>query len=48
MIIAMTLDFIITLFVAPRLKGAGRWIDFGGFSFQPADVQNCFDNSSFV
>ncbi len=38
MIIAITLILFITLFVAPDLKGAHRWIGFGGFSFQPADA----------
>jgi cell division protein FtsW len=28
---------LITLFVAPSIKGAGRWIPLGPFSFQPAD-----------
>ena len=28
----------ITLFIAPSVKGAGRWIPLGFFSFQPADL----------
>jgi cell division protein FtsW len=27
-----------TLFLAPNIKGAGRWINFGFISFQPADA----------
>ncbi len=29
---------IVTLFIAPDYKGAGRWIDLGFISFQPADI----------
>ena len=37
-IIIMTIILILTLFIAPNIKGAGRWINLGFFSFQPADV----------
>jgi cell division protein FtsW len=29
---------VVTLFIAPSYKGAGRWINFGFVSFQPADI----------
>ena len=29
---------VLTLFIAPDIKGAGRWINLGFISFQPADV----------
>ena len=29
---------ILTLFIAPNIKGAGRWINLGFLSFQPADI----------
>jgi len=29
---------VLTLFIAPDIKGAGRWIHLGFFSFQPADI----------
>lgn len=29
---------LLTLFIAPDLNGAGRWINVGFFSFQPADL----------
>jgi len=29
---------IITLFFAPKVKGAARWIDFGFFQFQPSEA----------
>lgn len=38
MIFAITFILVITLFVAPDIKGAGRWIHLGFFSFQPSDV----------
>lgn len=37
-IIGIALILLVTLFVAPDIKGAGRWIHLGFFSFQPADV----------
>ena len=37
-IIIITFVLVITLFIAPDIKGAGRWIHLGFFSFQPADV----------
>jgi len=37
-ILVITLVLIITLFVAPDIKGAGRWIHLGFLSFQPADI----------
>jgi cell division protein FtsW len=36
--IGITLVLIITLFIAPSIKGAGRWINLGFVSFQPADI----------
>lgn len=29
---------VLTLFIAPNIKGAGRWINLGFLSFQPADI----------
>jgi cell division protein FtsW len=37
-LVAITFVLILTLFIAPSIKGAGRWIDLGFFSFQPADI----------
>jgi cell division protein FtsW len=37
-IIGITLVLIITLIIAPNIKGAGRWLNLGIFSFQPADI----------
>jgi cell division protein FtsW len=37
-IIFTTFLLVITLFVATNLKGAGRWIDLGFATFQPADL----------
>jgi cell division protein FtsW len=37
-IILITFVLVITLFIAPDIKGAGRWIHLGFFSFQPADI----------
>lgn len=37
-IIIVTFLLIITLFVAPQINGAGRWMRLGFFSFQPADL----------
>ncbi len=35
-----TISFVLllTLFIAPEIKGAGRWIHLGILSFQPADI----------
>ncbi len=38
MMLGITVILAVTLFVAPDIKGAGRWINLGFFSFQPADV----------
>ncbi len=38
MIFGIAFLLIVTLIVAPSIKGADRWIRFGVFSFQPADV----------
>lgn len=37
-IFVITLVLIITLIIAPDIKGAGRWLNLGIFSFQPADA----------
>lgn len=37
-IIAITITLLITLLIAPSIKGAGRWLDLGLFSIQPADI----------
>ena len=37
-IIFTTILLIVTLFFAPDIKGAGRWLDLGLFSIQPADI----------
>ncbi|OGU53356.1 MAG: cell division protein [Ignavibacteria bacterium GWC2_36_12] len=37
-IILTTIILFLTLFLAPTVKGAGRWISLGLFTFQPADV----------
>lgn len=37
-IIVVTFLLVATLFFAPSIKGAGRWINLGLFSFQPADA----------
>jgi len=37
-IILTTILLIVTLFFAPDIKGAGRWLNFGIFSIQPADI----------
>ena len=37
-IILTTIILFLTLFLAPAVKGAGRWISLGFFTFQPADV----------
>lgn len=39
MMLVMTVILIVTLFVATKSKGAGRWLNvFGLFSFQPSEV----------
>jgi len=37
-IIIMTLVLILTLFIAPSIKGAGRWLNLGFVSVQPAAI----------
>lgn len=37
-LIGAVLLLIITLFVAPNIKGAGRWLDLGFITVQPADI----------
>lgn len=37
-IIVITFFLVITLFIAPNIKGAGRWLDLGIMSIQPADI----------
>jgi cell division protein FtsW len=37
-IIATTILLIVTLFIAPDIKGAGRWLNLGLISIQPADI----------
>jgi len=37
-IILTTILLIVTLFFAPDIKGAGRWLNLGIFSIQPADI----------
>ncbi len=37
-IIAITFLLIITLIIAPSIKGVSRWINLGFISFQPADI----------
>jgi cell division protein FtsW len=37
-IIITTMLLIVTLFFAPDIKGAGRWLNLGIFSIQPADI----------
>jgi len=36
--VVITLLLVITLIFAPDIKGAGRWMNFGIFSIQPADM----------
>ena len=36
--IITTILLIVTLLFAPDIKGAGRWMNFGFFSIQPADM----------
>lgn len=38
MMIGITVVLAITLIVAPNIKGAGRWLDLGVVSVQPADI----------
>ncbi len=37
-IIIITIVLIITLIIAPQIKGAGRWLNLGIISIQPADI----------
>ncbi|HSP88393.1 MAG TPA: FtsW/RodA/SpoVE family cell cycle protein, partial [Ignavibacteriaceae bacterium] len=37
-VIFISLILLITLIIAPSYKGAGRWINFGFITFQPADA----------
>ncbi len=37
-IFTITFVLVITLFIAPDIKGAGRWINLGFMTFQPADI----------
>jgi len=37
-IISISLVLLVTLFVAPNIKGATRWLDLGIFSVQPSDI----------
>ena len=37
-IISISLILIITLFIAPNIKGASRWLDLGIISIQPSDI----------
>ena len=37
-IILITIVLIITLIIAPNIKGAGRWLNLGIISIQPADI----------
>jgi cell division protein FtsW len=37
-IIIITFLLALTLFIAPDIKGAGRWLHIGFLSFQPADI----------
>lgn len=37
-LIATAVILVITLIVAPSIKGAGRWLDLGFISIQPADI----------
>jgi cell division protein FtsW len=37
-IIITTMLLIVTLFFAPDIKGAGRWLNLGIFTIQPADI----------
>ncbi|GBD86329.1 lipid II flippase FtsW [bacterium BMS3Abin03] len=37
-VIILTLVLILTLFIAPSIKGAGRWLNLGFVSVQPADI----------
>jgi len=38
LIILTTILLVVTLFFAPEIKGAGRWLDLGIISIQPADI----------
>lgn len=38
MLVVSVLLLVFTLFFAPEIKGAGRWLSIGGITFQPADI----------
>ena len=38
LILITTILLVVTLFFAPDIKGAGRWLNFGIISIQPADI----------
>jgi cell division protein FtsW len=38
LILITTILLVVTLFFAPDIKGAGRWLNFGLVSIQPADI----------
>jgi cell division protein FtsW len=38
LILITTILLVVTLFFAPDIKGAGRWLNFGVVSIQPADI----------
>ena len=38
MLVVSVLVLVFTLFFAPEIKGAGRWLSIGGITFQPADI----------
>ncbi|MFO7525945.1 MAG: FtsW/RodA/SpoVE family cell cycle protein, partial [Ignavibacteriaceae bacterium] len=37
-LITIAVVLVLTLFLAPNIKGAGRWLDLGIISLQPADI----------
>lgn len=37
-LITIAVVLVLTLFLAPNIKGAGRWLDLGIISIQPADI----------
>lgn len=42
LMIIITIVLIITLIIAPNIKGAGRWLNLGIVSIQPADIARLF------
>lgn len=38
MLLISVVLLVFTLFFAPEIKGAGRWLSIGGITFQPADI----------